>query len=663
MSAQIEARSLASLNYLAANPPQYPHKPAEQRQDPLTLYISRVPGTRDVILTTSKPHLKNVTSEDVANSFYYIHLERPDDGGHPYNPSLAAAAAASQQQPHHLRNPDTPRSSQDSARSTNQIRRKPLPTAAKVPSPPADPTRSHLPPPPPPPPSSHMSSVPGSAPGTAPLSSSHPAAVGNGGYGYGSGHEAGADTREPRSTEDRPELPPRPISYSPPAPVRKPVGPRAIPTPAPDHDAPYARPPPTDTHRDAPSRSPSRIPEESTSPRRSRRWSRPPIGASFLRQQSRSPSPNRFHNTTAVPYSLSLIRRDPSSGNQWNVGRVSSHQLEDAGDDGYEYFSFDSAGLSAHDRRRANAPQPPIHIHLESSGYAKFRHMPLRQSVDAPRNSMCSPPFANSEDALQHMQQQQQLLQRQSPEGGFSRQVVMSYAKSWSSNIREKLSSRSRSGSIDDGGAGAGLTATTTTLGTSPARSNNRHSRQLSSHSTGSVSSNGSDSGPIITQPGYGLRPQGYVFVSPWDGRCEFRTGNAGRSVKCRHVLPTAGGLSNPLAPTTSSTYSAAVSELRFNLPSSELFRQEGKREQLSGHFSRLLKVGGGGNRDGDYSDEDEPPSPFDLKLGRERAGGGNRGKRAKLGKLIIYPEGLKMLDLVVAANMGVWWGAWEKTF
>ncbi|OHW96168.1 hypothetical protein CSPAE12_05186 [Colletotrichum incanum] len=632
MSTQIEARSLASLNYLAANPPQYPHKPAEQRQDPLTLYISRVPGTRDVILTTSKPHLKNVTSEDVANSFYYIHLELPSDGGHPYDPNLAHTAAS---QPHHLRNPDTPRSSQDSARSANQIRRKPLPTGAKVPSPPADPARSHLPPTLPP------------APG-----SSHLAAAGNGGYGYGSGHAPpGTNPRQPRWTEDRPELPPRPISNSPPAPVRKPVGPRAIPTPAPDYDTPYAQP--LDPHRSSPSRSPSRIPEDSTSPARSRRWSRPPTGTSIFRQQSRSPSPNRFHNTTAVPYTLSLIRRDPSTGNQWNVGRVSSHQLEDAGDDGYEYFSFDSAGLSAHERRRTNAPQPPINIRLESSGYAKFRHMPLRQSVDMPRNSTSSHPFANSEDALHHLQQQQQQQQQQqSSEGGFTRQVVMSYTKSWSSNIREKFSSRSRSGSIDDGAPAA--------LGSSPGRPN-RHSRQLSAQSTGSVSSNGSDSGPIITQPGHGLRPQGYVFISPWDGRCEFRTGNAGRSVKCRHVLPTAGGLSNPLAPTTSSTYSAAVSELRFNLPSSELFRQEGKREQLSGHFSRLLKVGN--NRDGEYSDDDEPPSPFDLKLGKERAGGGNRGKRAKLGKLIIYPEGLKMLDLVVAANMGVWWGAWEKTF
>lgn len=46
MSEHVEARSLAALNQLAANPPQYPTKPNEARQAPLTLYISRVPGTR-----------------------------------------------------------------------------------------------------------------------------------------------------------------------------------------------------------------------------------------------------------------------------------------------------------------------------------------------------------------------------------------------------------------------------------------------------------------------------------------------------------------------------------------------------------------------------------------------------------------------------------------
>lgn len=46
MAERIEARSLASLNLLAANPPQYPSAPVSQRQDPVVLYISRVPGSR-----------------------------------------------------------------------------------------------------------------------------------------------------------------------------------------------------------------------------------------------------------------------------------------------------------------------------------------------------------------------------------------------------------------------------------------------------------------------------------------------------------------------------------------------------------------------------------------------------------------------------------------
>ena len=46
----------------------------------------------------------------------------------------------------------------------------------------------------------------------------------------------------------------------------------------------------------------------------------------------------------------------------------------------------------------------------------------------------------------------------------------------------------------------------------------------------------------------------------------------------------------------------------------------------------------------------------LDLSLAREPAGGGMRGKSAKLGKLVIEDEGIKMLDLVVAACMGVWW-------
>jgi hypothetical protein len=45
---QVEARSLATLNALASNPPQHPRNPALDRHEPLTLYISRVPGTKGV---------------------------------------------------------------------------------------------------------------------------------------------------------------------------------------------------------------------------------------------------------------------------------------------------------------------------------------------------------------------------------------------------------------------------------------------------------------------------------------------------------------------------------------------------------------------------------------------------------------------------------------
>lgn len=65
-----------------------------------------------------------------------------------------------------------------------------------------------------------------------------------------------------------------------------------------------------------------------------------------------------------------------------------------------------------------------------------------------------------------------------------------------------------------------------------------------------------------------------------------------------------------------------------------------------------------GHSRDEQISDDDdsEEDGRLDLTLGRERAGGGRTGKSAKLGKLIIEDEGLKMCDLAVAGCMAVYW-------
>lgn len=176
-------------------------------------------------------------------------------------------------------------------------------------------------------------------------------------------------------------------------------------------------------------------------------------------------------------------------------------------------------------------------------------------------------------------------------------------------------------------------------------------------------------------------RTNHFAFTSPWLGNCTFATGVNGRSLKCRHTLP----------PNASAETGATlpVAELRFNLPWSVLGpRDADESSKTHSHNPSLSSIvsaegwkrgmqkikhkhlshdrreydapslpGGrlnpqAGSDDGS-DDEDER---LDLRLGREKAGGGRRGKNAKLGKLVVEDEGLKMCDLVVAACMGVWW-------
>lgn len=46
----VEARSLAAITALAANPPAYPRNPTQEPLEPLVLYIVRVPGSRGMNL-------------------------------------------------------------------------------------------------------------------------------------------------------------------------------------------------------------------------------------------------------------------------------------------------------------------------------------------------------------------------------------------------------------------------------------------------------------------------------------------------------------------------------------------------------------------------------------------------------------------------------------
>lgn len=425
---------------------------------------------------------------------------------------------------------------------------------------------------------------------------------------------------------------------------------------------------------------------------------------------SRSPSPwNMTKQKPFTPFSLTIIRRDPGTGHQWNIGKVTSYQSTIIYQDPYDP---DAEPVTQYPRG-----YPAINVHIETSGYARFRNFSTVLPKGRPGSSGNGNLVQNMKELAEKMKAHDSGATNDDSEGGFNRQVVMTYGKTWTHNIKEAFRSRNRS-------------STNSSKTTDDMEHNNEplqppragfHKRQDSGGSTNSNESTSyfppaepvhgtqphatdaikmEEPHPlIITQPGPGLRPKGYTFTSPWDGRCDFRTSSNGRSLKCHHTRNTVSQGFNPLVAaqairdaTTadgrgrgrtrgmSQTLASAVagdlgnkvpvSELRFNLPSTDLFnskedRERAARELAEGLGRLLVRSPGGHDRERDaYDDEDGEEPIFDFSgLGKERAGGGNRGKRAKLGKLLIHDEGIKMLDLTVATNMGIWWQAWERSF
>ncbi|KLU84649.1 hypothetical protein MAPG_03689 [Magnaporthiopsis poae ATCC 64411] len=748
---RVEARSLSQLNYLAANPPKYPINPTEAKQPPLILYISRVPGSRDVILSPFKPQLKNVTGEDIANSFYLIHLDLASDelllsrsqdsrGGSPT--SQHAPSIASTHSP---------------------IARKPLPASAKLsappPVPPASGASASAPAPvqvPVPPPALQASQVNGpNALRTEQAALGRPSQEARSPNVAALGTDLSYPNRYGDLPADRPVLPPRPNSQTvvrshqqPQGPVaRKPLGPRSLEIPhqpaISDKDTSRPRPlsagkfegllPSQTPGADHSSSFPTPVPSPKPPSAQLASQSKPQPDSYKVPSPPRSPSPSKRE---LVPFTLTLIRRDPVTGNQWNVGKVSSFQqppeapvsdhLPTDATNGPTVAELAGVAppISPVSRNSATAP-PAVSIRIETSGYAKFRGMfPTRESIDIMRNrnrtdSASSSVFRGAQDGIGGNSSVDSLSMEY-----FTRQLLMGYTKSWATNIRDHLRNKNRSNSAaseqETAATGGGNRKNPKSPLNPPPRPS-FHRRPSSPESAGSgasASPHGSpiqggmaglqalqknldshmehssqnqahspSGNPIVTAPGPGLRPRGYVFTSPWDGLCEFRTSSSGRGVKCMHTLGGSvgatdgggGGGGGGGGPNSSSSQPPAtlVSELRFNLPNADLFRDkgleiQGKLDRLRLDAQRSLTGAGGhhtrGTRSVDHSPRphhDESPDPFETEmgLGRERAGGGNRGKRAKLGKLIIYDEGLKMLDLVVAANMGVWWGAWERTF
>ncbi|CAK4025743.1 Hypothetical predicted protein [Lecanosticta acicola] len=307
----------------------------------------------------------------------------------------------------------------------------------------------------------------------------------------------------------------------------------------------------------------------------------------------RSYEPTLSPNDMPKAGSLTLIRRDPSSNEQWNVASIHDPPIQ-------EVSSAALRNPSA--AKRTKRGGAPVYLDISNPSYVHFN----RQSRIHSRTSVSSS-ISSDSDPL--------------PEGIFRRRLYMP---------------GSMYGEHNYGHQEFGSVVSFAEDPDAPMRKSMRHSVDWRSTS----------SPPLADR-----RNKGYTFESPWDGRCEFSTGATGRSLKCRHYLANHQGHGV-----------AEVSELRFNLPTNSNRSATALSDKRSSYFHRL--------HGRSHSSEDGSETPtfiigedgrIDLALGQERAGGGFGGKQAKLGKLIIEPEGLKMLDLLVAANVGLWWRAYER--
>ncbi|KAL3446620.1 hypothetical protein BJX65DRAFT_111973 [Aspergillus insuetus] len=607
----VEARSLSSITTIASNPPAYPRNPTQKKLEPLVLYIVRVPGSKDVFLTPLKPPTKySVSAEAINASLYYLHVAGPEDDILLQEYEQEREEQARLRKEGLMEDPDLPLPAPEIAR-LNNVRRKPVGApkdTASLDAPPPLPTRPSF--------SSDQqfeTTVPDdSIP--PPMLPPRPALPETSYSSFGF----------PRGEEIPPPLPQRPVSnvprnelvfdsYTPPkknnrwsalsgyvsnqvqrgreryeaaSPVRHSFdGARPSIRPQSSHDLPppYAAiaPPPR-----SPGQSPSRLPRDNAPP-----------------QQP------GFH--------ITLIRRDPTHGSQWNVATMSTppSRTDGSGID----IDISTPGYS----RFAGHNEP---LSLESLG--------LNLSAEA-RNLLSRQQNTSNPPATPH---DPSVSRDTSRPRRFRRKLLVSRPE----ESRGSLDLPGSRPSLD-GGPG------------SP------HSSNFSK-----------------LKSGY------YTFTSPWNGTCTFSTSVNGRSLKCKHMIPVPGFPNSPNP--TQENPAVTVAEIRFNTPfqgSHAHHHHSSEHADLSGPYyynpstnpskraafanfinNKFDRRGSNSSTSSAGANEPPPPLPrrpidedrIDLSLAREKAGGGMRGNSAKLGKLIIEDEGIKMLDLVVAACMTVWW-------
>jgi hypothetical protein len=213
---------------------------------------------------------------------------------------------------------------------------------------------------------------------------------------------------------------------------------------------------------------------------------------------NRSPERPKRVGTT-----LTLIRRDPASGAQWNVARIEDPSIEEVS----------SSTLSeSGSKKRMGAP---LYIDITNPGYSKFLqsdNVGMPMSMDVPSDAFVRSyqpgdvPQSQSQstDSPNIFRRRLWMEGSQYTNGGFGHRKNSSYDFS-----------SARPGSRGSYDARTGGSSRDTQPGLSPSF-RTRHDQTYDSIQ--------------ISDKQTSFR--GYVFTSPWNGRCEFITGGGGGSLK-----------------------------------------------------------------------------------------------------------------------------------
>lgn len=238
--------------------------------------------------------------------------------------------------------------------------------------------------------------------------------------------------------------------------------------------------------------------------------------ASQSRQQSERPYevPRRASESSQRNgTTLTLIRRDPASGAQWNVARIEDPPI------------LEISSLTSNDPRSRKKMGAPMYIEVLNPGYSKFLHS---ENTSRPSLDNCNSNVPVQADVRAPQQPQTRLQAPQSSpqasvnENIFRRRLWMEGTQNMAGNFghRKKNSydcTTQRPGSRGSYSGQADSMSWDPSAQPQPAPS--FLSREDQAYSTIQVSDK---------QTSF----RGYVFNSPWNGRCEFITGAGGGSLK-----------------------------------------------------------------------------------------------------------------------------------